>query len=487
MLRIVVQLVMLACCSWGGALAWPRAVVVADWNIRVVDAITGNPVAGMQVEARSKVLAEAGYLIRAITAADGRATLHHPDGFAEIESVIALGNDAYHYTSRSEAPGSGTTMLYVLPYSAFWKSSMISATVGTGSSPLTWTSTMDGPSGLVPFLVEVSVPSNVLPKDCQIWAAARPIYQGVNNGFGPDEVPAHFGQMHIELRTADGSEVVTAALKDPGVQISLTPWWFPAAYFPINDNVVVRQLNTSSLDWDTMSSKGSFVTATGRVSFSLRSFSCVDLSAERYGNALRGNPGQQTNPPTPTPPTEDLPTVEWEDCLRLLDPAVMVPIVCCVYQTSGSKTVTKGSTFTASESSVDEVTNGFNISLVELDKLIGKLNIGSQNKVTKTQSASFETTAQESDSITVVQGSTLTSCTCQTGTARLCGLTKKATFKKAGCPDVQFYAYRGLGTAYCLKYVECAPGCNEPGPHSTQVVSPPGQKICVDAWTDCKD
>lgn len=465
----------------------PVPTAVTTWEVRVVDATTGIGVPGMQVEVRSPALADEGHVIEQVTDAEGRATLQHAPGFADLERVIALGDSRYHYTSREERPGIGVTTLYVMPYVDFWKSAPIAAATGT-TTPIVWNGQCDGPAGPIPFTVEIDVPPGVLPQDCQIWLAARPAHQAVNNAFPLDEAPAHFGQLHLELRSADGSEVLTDELRAPGVRIAATPWWWPGSYWPIDDNVVVRRLNKVTLAWDTTAPKGTFQAATGKASFSVRSFSCIDISAERYGNALRGNPGQQTQPPTPAPlPVETLPTIHWEDCLRILDPSVWVPVVCCVYQSTGVKTITKGSTFTATESTVSDLQSGFNLSLVGLDKLIGKLNIASQSKVSRTTTQTFESTVQESDSKTVEQGTTLTNCACMTGTARLCGLTRKATLRKAGCPDAAFYVYKGLGIAYCLQYVECAPGCTAPGPHAPRVESAPGQPICDNAWPECKE
>lgn len=457
------------------------------WRVRVVDAVTGVGVPGMAVEVRSKALAAAGHLVKAETDGQGRAVLEHDGGFSAVESVIALGDDAYHYTSRSDTPGLGETSLYVIPYSAFWKSPMIPASTGTGGAPMVHVGQCNSPLGALPVTFEVAVPPGVLPADCQIWVALRPVHQAVNNDTPLDQSPAHFGQLHVQLRSADGSVVITDQLREPGIQVSVTPFWLPASTFPIDDNVVVRRLNTETLVWDTVTPKGRYTMATGKATFTLRAFSCIDICSERYGNALCGNPDQATNPPTPVPPVQDLPQVVWEDCLRPMTPAVNVPVVCCVYQANGSTQVQKGTTVAASASTSLDIMSNFNITLGDVGKLLAKINFGSSSKIAVSGTQSLETTYQKDEALSVVQGTPLASCQCMTGTCRICGLAKKATLKRAGCQDVEILAYEGLGMVYCLKYVECAAGCNAPGPHVTHVENQPGQKICADGWPECKD
>ena len=473
--------------TWGGVeLAFSGQEASTVFRVRVVDAVTGLPVQGMPVEVRSKQLAADGFLVSSVSDASGAADLTHPEGFNAVESVIALGSDDYHYVAFAGSPASDEVVLYSMPYSAFWKSPVIAAASGTAVAPLTLSGTFDGFDGPLPYAISIHVPPHVLPADSQIWVAARPIYQPVNCELPADHAPAHFGQLHIQLRTADGKSVMSTPLKAPGVQITASPWWLPASTYPISDNVVVRRLNTSTLTWDVLSPKGAFNAATGLATFSLRSFSCIDISSERYGNALVGNPNQQTNPPTSAPPPQNLPTVEWEDCYRLWTPATSIPVVCCTYQASGSNAISKGTKITSSEKTVDEIMTNFNIGAGEMGKVFAKVSWGRSSKTVTSQENTIESEVLSDQQASVTIGAQLANCSCLTGTCDIIGLAKRATLKKAGCEDVIIEVFAKIGLVYCLQYQECGPGCNAAGPHSARVVSVPGQKICAGEWPECQ-
>lgn len=473
--------------TWGGVewgLGGEEAATLL--RVRVVDAVTGQPVEGMPVEVRSKQLASAGFLVSAVSDASGAANLIHQEGFSDVESVIALGSDDYHYTAFSGMPASDEVVLHAMPYSAFWKSPVISAASGTSVAPLSLAGSFDGFDGPLPYSMSIHVPPHVLPSDSQIWIAARPVYQPVNCEMSADHAPANFGQLHIQLRSADGKSVIAAPLKDPGVQITASPWWLPASAYPISDNVVVRRLNTATLTWDMLTPKGAFNAATGLATFSLRAFSCINISSERYGNALMGNPNQQTNPPTSAPPPQGLPEVEWEDCYRLWTPATSVPVVCCLYQATGSNTISKGTRLTSSLKTTDEIMTNFNIGAGEMGKVFAKVSWGRGSKTVKSQENTIESEVLNDQHLSVQQGAQLANCSCLTGTCDIISLAKRATLKKPGCEDVTIEVFVKLGLVYCLQYQECAPACTAPGPHSVRVVNTPGQKICAGEWPDCR-
>ena len=445
-------------------------VAVTPWLIRVHDIETNAPLVGVVVKAPelegSRV---AGVVHKAITSNDGEATLYVPQGALGV-AVFAEGTSTHHYAVKNgdvEVP----LRVFMAPYAAFHKTFLIpvSGTV----APIVFSGTRPSPLGTHSYRFELSVPPGVLRAPSQIWIYPRPLW-AASRSLHADCSP---GEFHIELRDATGLIAVRQRVGDAGLTLQFTPFWLPAAMFPVADQVIVDTRNMTTMGWDRDKGVGTWDPGTGMVTLNLNHFSGQECA---FWSGLLRNLGFDTSSPlAPKPPFQpaapsppqvppsplSLVRIERSTCVKVAGIKSAGTIDCGTYiGGAASAGATAGGSVTVSQNFTAEASAKLNVGASGISNLLAKLEAETSFKFSSSTTGALSLSWAASAGKTWSQGDKLASkYKCYSGdlyvfaTERTVSLVSPVGTISIGVPDVV--------TSYvCLDFDPSCAGCTqEPG------------------------
>jgi hypothetical protein len=439
-------------------------VQAEEWQIEVVDLVTGLGVPNVVVDGRTS-------RVQGVTDAQGFVTLQVG---AKPESIVVHGNNNYGY-HVGEYDHSAPRRVFLVPNTAYHKTPLIprSGTV----APVVFqgvTRTVLGPN---PYTIEVEVPAGVLPVDASFWILPVPSYASPYPKDADRYINSTACQFAVELRDAQG-RAITDVLPDPGIIVRSSPTWYPYSLVAAGSEVVKGaqyRLTKTSGQWSHQPERSSYDPATGMFTAHLKACSwwVLIIPAFFFGDRVCPDPKPALADPPPLPEV----SISKSGCV-VNGGITAAPVVCGVV-TGGPATVTFGTngTFSFSASTIAALKLALGIAPSQLMQLITRINA----------SIGVELSASASGGVDVTLTGTATGGyqnnqslgrPCYSGEVRV-SVVKRPYTLTVGANSYTWNIPEGILLAQCLtKDSTCGENCINVWPDAIQAYFPSSYKLC---------
>jgi hypothetical protein len=449
----------------GQSIAPPSVGGPEEWPVRVLDLATGQGVPNVVVDGRTS-------RVQAVTDADGWALLMVG---SKPESIVVHGAAGYGY-HVGEYDHTAPKFVYLVPDAMYHKTPLIpvSGTV----APVVFQGTTQTVLGPNPYTIEVEVPQGVLPRAASLWIAPVPSFASPCPPGFDSYVNASVGQFAVELRDAQGKQIVDV-LPSPGVIVRCSPTWYPYSMVPTYTDIVKGgqcRLTKTSARWDHQPDEMSWDPASGMFTAHLRACSWWIWILPFFMTRDSYNPPP---PPVAVPPSPEV-SIARSDCVKSQS-LQSLPVNCGVV-TGGPATVNFGTNGQVNINGqiVAALQASLGISPTQLAAVLTRLNaqFGAQVSGTAGGGVTIAVSGQAAQTINANQ-SLGASLACFSGDWRLAIAARPFTLTY-GTNTYTWDLPEGIISAQCLtRDTGCGEPCWNVHPTAHQKYYPPSYKVCA--------
>ncbi len=422
--------------------------------VGVFNALNGNPVTNATVSL-------VGQHMNATTDSTGHATFPqipvarvlrlwtYPSGYTPGTQEIRVGSSPVNWVS-----------IFVMPLDMY-STGLINHTAG---GTFTFTGTIVGAMGDMPFWFQIDVPPNSLGEDYSLDISPRPTFAEVTNGMTGWDLT--LGQWHVCMRNAAGAPI-SATLAAPAI-FRFKPWTAPgitledpAAYPPGRYEYRLYKYDYGIHQFSELPNVVTPNAQDGTVSVPIQSFSF--FTAKKRGYGLWAAAGQD-NPPPPPPPEPEV--SESYQC----DTICSATINCGSYGMSCSYSLAAGSSVSVSAGLKAALDAQYSQTV---NAVLAKVSVKVGLKLEASVSGEYTSSTSETITGSVNQGAGA-SGPCYSGPFKFKKVSKVYAIEVLGVTLGTIVKPTGTEVATQLSLdTTCGPQCETAGPPPTAVNSCP--------------